>query len=335
MLLQTNSYIVPKDKRSEHARLLRKFRQTLQRLGCNHFEVYEQVGSNWAGGEVTGRFVQIMRFRDRKHQQRIQAAEKQDPVAQQLIGEFCALINFPYQQQQGLFAVGFYSSALPVVQPRKGPGAEPAVNVGTAAAVAAESGAVPAEAPEPPPPVEPGPPPVATPPPLPDFEPQANAIPEPGTIPQTHPVSKANSGARIYSVPQPESAAPAEPMPLADPLPERDAVAPAGDGPPQSDGASLLDFAALDPAGAPAGPGEQDAEAEPLELLELEPPAPEGTGPDSPEELLELIPDDAELLAEPDFDIVAEPRPGDDAPNGDPVPGPDADADADARSRAR
>ena len=117
MLLQTNSYIVPKDKRSEHARLLRKFRQTLARLGCDQFEVYEQVGANWAAGDATGRFVQIMRFRDRKHQQDVQAGERQDPVAQQLIQEFCALINFPYQQQQGLFAVGFYASSVPIAPP--------------------------------------------------------------------------------------------------------------------------------------------------------------------------------------------------------------------------
>jgi hypothetical protein len=121
MLLQTNSYIVPKDRRSEHARLVRKFRQTLGRLGCDQFEVYEQVGANWASGEMTGRFVQIMRFRDRAHQQQVQAQEKQDPAAQQLIQEFCALINFPYQQQQGLFAVGFYMSALPVAPVRSAP----------------------------------------------------------------------------------------------------------------------------------------------------------------------------------------------------------------------
>jgi hypothetical protein len=118
MLLQTNSYIVPKEKRAEHARLLQRFRQTLARLGCDHFEAYEQVGSNWSGSETTGRFVQIMRFRDRKHQQQVQAAEKSDPSAQALIREFCELINFPYQQQQGLFAVGFYSSALAIAPTR-------------------------------------------------------------------------------------------------------------------------------------------------------------------------------------------------------------------------
>ncbi|MGB7157893.1 MAG: hypothetical protein WBD40_07490 [Tepidisphaeraceae bacterium] len=118
MLLQTNSYIVPKDKRAEHARLVRRFRQTLARLGCEHFEVYEQVGSNWSGGESTGRYVHIMRFRDRKHQLAVQAAERNDPGAQALINEFCELINFPYQQQQGLFAVGFYQSVLPVASAR-------------------------------------------------------------------------------------------------------------------------------------------------------------------------------------------------------------------------
>src|SRR6188768_3857326 len=82
MLLQTNSYIVPKEKRVEHSRLLRRFRQALARVGCDHFEVYEQVGSNWTG-ETTGRFVQIMRFRDKTHQLAVQAAEREDQGAQE------------------------------------------------------------------------------------------------------------------------------------------------------------------------------------------------------------------------------------------------------------
>jgi hypothetical protein len=124
MLLQTNSYKVPKERRSEHARLLARFRQTLARLGCDHFEAYEQVGANWGGGESTGRFVQIMRFRDRKHQQQVQQAEKTDPQAQALIKEFCELINFPEQQQLGQFAVGFYTSVI-AVAPTRAPGSMP------------------------------------------------------------------------------------------------------------------------------------------------------------------------------------------------------------------
>jgi hypothetical protein len=120
MLLQTNSYIVPKDKRTQHKRLVQRFRQTLARLGCDHFESYEQVGANWSPADTTGRFVQLMRFRDRKHQLAVQAAERNDATAQGLIKEFCELINFPYQQQQGLFAVGFYHSLLPSITPRLG-----------------------------------------------------------------------------------------------------------------------------------------------------------------------------------------------------------------------
>jgi hypothetical protein len=112
MLLQTNSYIVPQDKRVEHARLLRRFRQTLLRLGCDHFEVYEQTGANWSSGDSSGRFIQIMRFRDRKHQLAVQNAERTDPSAQAVLKEFCDLINLPYQQEQGLFAVGFYNSFM-------------------------------------------------------------------------------------------------------------------------------------------------------------------------------------------------------------------------------
>jgi hypothetical protein len=109
MLLQTNSYVVPKDKRQEHERLIRRIRQALLRIGCDCFEVYEQVGANWAAQKGGGRFIQIMRFRDRQHHHEIQAAEKNDPSVQQLINEFMELIDLPEQQAQGLFAMGHYS----------------------------------------------------------------------------------------------------------------------------------------------------------------------------------------------------------------------------------
>jgi hypothetical protein len=112
MLLQTNSYVVPKEKRVEHARLVRRFRQALARLGCDQFEVYEQTGTNWSSDQTSGRFVQVLRFRDRREQIAVQAAERNDPVCQAIIAEFCELVNFPYQQQQGLFAIGYYSSVL-------------------------------------------------------------------------------------------------------------------------------------------------------------------------------------------------------------------------------
>ena len=112
MLLQTNSYIVPKEKRAAHNHLMQRFRQVLMKIGCDHFEVYEQVGANWAGGETSGRFVQMMKFRDRKHCQAVQLVERKDPAAQALVREFCELINFQYQEQQGLFAHGYYNAVI-------------------------------------------------------------------------------------------------------------------------------------------------------------------------------------------------------------------------------
>lgn len=111
MLLQTNSYIVPREKHEEHMRLMRRFKQVLQKLGCDNFEVYEQTGPNWVPGE-TGRCVQLMRFRDKKHQQHVQNAERSDPAAQAIIAELSELLNMPLQQQQGFFAAGFYQSVL-------------------------------------------------------------------------------------------------------------------------------------------------------------------------------------------------------------------------------
>src|SRR5712691_2314035 len=122
MLLQTNSYIVPKDRRAEHGRLMRRFRQVLARLGCDMLEVYEQVGTNWQGGEDNRRCVQIIRFRDRKHQSAVQAAERNDAAAQALIAEFCELVNLPYQQQQGYFTTAFFNSVLPTAPTRVRPG---------------------------------------------------------------------------------------------------------------------------------------------------------------------------------------------------------------------
>src|ERR1700692_1184860 len=112
MLLQTNSYVVPKEKRAAHASLLLRFRETLARLGCDIFEIYEQVGTNWDASQTSGRYVQIMRFRDREHQLAVQAAENNDADAQLLTAEFCGLINFPSQQEHGFFAVGFYVNIL-------------------------------------------------------------------------------------------------------------------------------------------------------------------------------------------------------------------------------
>jgi hypothetical protein len=128
MLLQTNSYVVPKDKRLEHAKLMRRFRQTLLRLGCDHFEVYEQTGGKWEPMKNEVRFIQMMRFRDKKHHQQMQDAERVDQGAQQLIREFCDMIGFQDQQATGLFAVGYYKNVISTIAEELAEGGEAAVD---------------------------------------------------------------------------------------------------------------------------------------------------------------------------------------------------------------
>jgi hypothetical protein len=137
MLLQTNSYVVPKDKRTEHARLVKRFKQVMARLGLTDFEVYEQAGPNWST-EVGGRFVQIMRFRDREHQKAVRDAESADGTAQDLVREFCELVNFNYQHQNGIATTAFYLGAHMTGNPSTGgapkrlPGGDEAAPAGLA-----------------------------------------------------------------------------------------------------------------------------------------------------------------------------------------------------------
>jgi hypothetical protein len=76
----------------------------------------------------------------------VQSAERTDPTAQRLIAEFCDIINFPYQQQHGLFAVGFYTGALPA-GPARPPEREVEEEAGAEQAAAAQSAQTTAAAP--------------------------------------------------------------------------------------------------------------------------------------------------------------------------------------------
>lgn len=112
MLLQTNSYLLPADRREEHARLMRRIADALKRLGCDSFEVHEEVNPDGTVPPSYSRFIQILRFRDRAHYQAVRSAEAADPAAQQLVAEFCELIDFAAQREQGTFAMAFYNNLL-------------------------------------------------------------------------------------------------------------------------------------------------------------------------------------------------------------------------------
>lgn len=110
MLLQTHAYVVPRDRRDQHARLMRRLQDAMRRIGAS-FEVFEQVGPGFAASdEGSGRYVQVMRFRDRRHLQAVQTAEKTDPAVQALIIEFCSLVDYQGQLATGTFMPGYYAA---------------------------------------------------------------------------------------------------------------------------------------------------------------------------------------------------------------------------------
>ncbi|MEL7239272.1 MAG: hypothetical protein AAGK78_10450, partial [Planctomycetota bacterium] len=124
MLLQTNSYIVRSEQRADHARLMRQFRACFRRLGAE-FEVYEQDERRPSGQpskQQGGRFVQVMRFRDRAHHRQHANVESQDQIAQDLVAAFCKLVDLPYQQEQGLFTSSVLTTCLPCSEEDAGPG---------------------------------------------------------------------------------------------------------------------------------------------------------------------------------------------------------------------
>ncbi len=114
MLLMTNSYLVPPDRRVEHDRLMRRFRREMKRLGLDSLEVCEQAGPGFERieGEGGTRVVQILRFRDRQHFLQVQRAERDDAGVQQLVAAFCALINLPAQQQKGQYSTGWFRGLI-------------------------------------------------------------------------------------------------------------------------------------------------------------------------------------------------------------------------------
>ena len=98
MLIQTQSYLVPADVRGDHARLLRQIRVCMRRLGGT-IEFYEEE----VGGRGRGRFVHLMRFRDRGHLQAVRHAEEDDDKAQRLIRRLSELVDLPRQVETGTF----------------------------------------------------------------------------------------------------------------------------------------------------------------------------------------------------------------------------------------
>ncbi len=115
MLLQTNSYLVPRDRLRAHDLLMSRFRQCFERMGLpsSDFDVFRQAGEGFTSDRTTPgvRCVQMMRFRDRDHFNTVRQTEEGDAEAKRLVDELCRLVDLPAQQRTGHFGGAFYTAA--------------------------------------------------------------------------------------------------------------------------------------------------------------------------------------------------------------------------------
>jgi hypothetical protein len=111
MLLQTNSYLVPRDRIRAHDDLMRRFRSCFSRLGLEtqQFEVLRETGPEFSTPRTSAvRHVQVVRFRDKDQYDLIHDAEAADPEAQELVAEFARLVELEAQQRRGHFVGTYY-----------------------------------------------------------------------------------------------------------------------------------------------------------------------------------------------------------------------------------
>jgi len=111
MLLQTNAYSLPRDKQDQHSLIVKRFEDSFSKLGAS-FEVYQQVSADFSdtSGGSTLRFVQIMKFKDLAHLEKVRQAELADPACRQLVADFCDLVDYAAQLGSGSYLPGYYAS---------------------------------------------------------------------------------------------------------------------------------------------------------------------------------------------------------------------------------
>ncbi len=114
MLLQTNSYLVPRDRMAAHDELMRRFAACFARLGVAEgaFELFRQTSAEYRPDTAAAaqRVTQILRFDDRKQQEAVHEAEAHDAEAAALVGELRKLVDLDEQAARGHFTSSYYAS---------------------------------------------------------------------------------------------------------------------------------------------------------------------------------------------------------------------------------
>lgn len=112
MLLLTHAYLVPADRLAQHDALLGQLVPKLSRWKVG-FELLAETLPDFAPSPAPQlRLVQILRFSDLAHFERVKAAESSDPDYQKLLANFATLIDLPAQMASGTYVPGNYQRTV-------------------------------------------------------------------------------------------------------------------------------------------------------------------------------------------------------------------------------
>ncbi|MEM7808642.1 MAG: hypothetical protein AAF561_11060 [Planctomycetota bacterium] len=116
MLLQTNSYLVPRHRLREHDDLMRQFVACFRRLGVadGAFEVFQSLDHEYRqhDNQPHQRITQILRFRDHDQQQAVHRAEASDPEAAELVEKLRRLVDLDEQAARKQFTSNYYGQII-------------------------------------------------------------------------------------------------------------------------------------------------------------------------------------------------------------------------------
>lgn len=112
MLLLTHAYLVPVDRLPQHDALLGQLVSKLSGWKVG-FELLVETLPDFAPSPAPqARLVQILRFSDLAHFERVKRAESTDSDYQKLLANFATLIDLPAQMASGTYVPGQYQRTL-------------------------------------------------------------------------------------------------------------------------------------------------------------------------------------------------------------------------------
>ncbi|MFN4242975.1 MAG: hypothetical protein ACK4PI_07030 [Tepidisphaerales bacterium] len=112
MLLLTHAYLVPANRLDRHNELVQQLASRLASWGVG-VEVLLETNDNFSPpGGPDLRIVQMLRFQDAAHFERVRREESADRAYQQRLAELIELLNLPAQTLAGTHVPGHYQRLM-------------------------------------------------------------------------------------------------------------------------------------------------------------------------------------------------------------------------------